>query len=374
MPRVPETGRRQPVTHDPEGLRALNRTPDHSAESNRPDSFIDGVERPRRTNLEAAGTSVGASLNQAPGLLNGSVELPAAGATHPSVRVIQAGLTALAERSGHTELHPGGTDGHWGRKTQNAVKAFQEQQGMAATGVVDRTTARALHQSLLAGGTSALDLRLNPLESVVTQPRAVTPSGDSMVEASTMLVEKYGNNYGVPDPWYNLDPNHALPANVSLGGLKGKWKCNLFGGNAMYAAGFEPPYYGNRGSGEYPNANQFFKWSDQYAAKYGNKVHFDLVGEVQVKGLDDEAKKTQIDAVLAQAMPGDMILVDHLGDDVADGGHTRVVISNDWAESGTLTAAQASRGDAQIKTHNLYHFTGEETLWILRPNKPLDDD
>ncbi len=189
-----------------------------------------------------------------------------------------------------------------------------------------------------------------------------------------MLVEKYGNNYGVPDPWYNLDPNHALPANVPLGGLKGKWKCNLFGGNAMYAAGFEPPYYGNRGSGEYPNANQFFKWSDQYAAKYGNKVHFDLVGEVQVKGLDDEAKKTQIDAVLAQAMPGDMILVDHLGDDVADGGHTRVVISNDWAESGTLTAAQASRGDAQIKTHNLYHFTGEETLWILRPNKPLDDD
>ena len=64
-----------------------------------------------------------------------------------------------------------------------------------------------------------------------------------------------------------------------LGGLaqsdrnpNGVWKCNLFGGNALYVAGFEPPYYGNRGKGEYPNANQFYTFSDvPYGFGFGSR-------------------------------------------------------------------------------------------------------
>ncbi len=374
MPRIPGGGHQPPTTIDPEGLRPVERR-GADVDVERPRGhFVDGGEAPRRDVSTGDNSNARSSLDQAPGLLNGSVELPAAGRQHPSVRVVQSGLATLAHRSGNAELNPGGVDGQWGPKTRQAVIAFQNQEGLEATGIVDRGTAAALQRSLQAGNRNGLDLRLQPELAVETRSQGGQPTGQNMVEAANMLVDKYGNNYGVPDPWYNLDPNHALPANVSLGGLKGKWKCNLFGGNAMYAAGFEPPYYGNRGRGEYPNANQFFKWSDKYAAKYGNKVHFDLVGEVQIKGLDEEAKEAKIAAVLAKAQPGDMILVDHLGDDVADGGHTRVVITNDWAESGTLTAAQASRGDARVKSHSIHHFTGEETLWILRPNQPRDDD
>ncbi|MEW5851758.1 MAG: hypothetical protein AB2A00_23415 [Myxococcota bacterium] len=196
-------------------------------------------------------------------------------------------------------------------------------------------------------------------------------NGESVVRAARMLVTERGQNYGVDDPWFNLDPNHALPANVSLGGLKGRWKCNLFACNTVYAAGFEPPYYNNRGRGEYPNANQLFKWSDKYAGQYGNKTHFKLMGELDPQSLEGEAREKAIRDLLRSAQPGDLIIVDHMGTDVADGGHCRVLLGGDLGDgSGTLQCAQASFDAAAIKDETVHSFTGEERIWILRPNRP----
>ena len=197
----------------------------------------------------------------------------------------------------------------------------------------------------------------------------------AVADAAKAIVRDRAQFFGVDDPWKNSDPNHNLPANVRLGGLKGKWKCNLFAGNAVYDAGFEAPYYGNRGGGEYPNANQFFKWSDQYAGRYGNKVHFELKGELAVDELSGADKRTAIAKLLAQCEPGDLLMVDHMGSDVADGGHCRVVIANhmDADGNGYVECAQASFSAAEIQNERLSEFTGEEHIWILKPNRPRDD-
>jgi len=195
----------------------------------------------------------------------------------------------------------------------------------------------------------------------------------AMADSAKNLVKDRANYFGVDQPWMNSDPNHALPANVRLGGLKGKWKCNLFGGNAMYNAGFEPPYYGNKGKGEYPNANQMYKWSDKYAGRYGNKTHFEMRGELDVSKLSGDEKRKKVAELLSKAEPGDMVIVDHMGDDVADGGHVRVVTGNNTIKpdgSGTLDAAQASHARAEIQQEGVSDFTGEEKIWILRPNRP----
>lgn len=215
--------------------------------------------------------------------------------------------------------------------------------------------------------------------SAFVTPAGTPPGSQTMVGAAAMLIRDRKNNYGTDQPWYNLDPNHALPANVSLGGLgktarnpNGVWKCNLFGGNAVYAGGFEPPYYGNRGKGEYPNANQFYKFSDTYASQFGNKVHFELVGELRLEGLNDEAKKQKLIEVLRSAQPGDLLMVDHLGADVTDGGHTRVVMANDLQAdgSGSIHSAQATQSEAAVRGEGLSSFMYEEHVWILRPNRP----
>ena len=308
------------------------------------------------------------SLKQAPGLLNGSVVLPHAGHQHPAVGQLQGALQALSQRTGQPELSVPRT-GSWDAATAEAVKSFQRSQGLSADGIVGPRTAVALDRALKQGQpNSVLVGRLNelPSDKPKLDPQAVA-------KAAELLIEKHGNNYGVPDAWYNIDPNHALPAHVSLGGMKGKWKCNLFAGNAMRAAGFEPPYYGNRGQGEYPNANQFFKWSDKYAEQYGNKAHFRMVSELAVDGLDYETKKEKIIEVLKTIQPGDMVMADHLGNDVADGGHTRVAISAFDPETMTFEAAQASRNAGLVKTTGYGAFTGEEHIWVLRPNRPADD-
>jgi hypothetical protein len=189
-----------------------------------------------------------------------------------------------------------------------------------------------------------------------------------MVAAAQSLIAAHGQNYGVDSAWYNVDKNHALPANVPLGGLKGTWKCNLFAGNTMAAAGFQPPYYGNAGHGEYPNANQLYKWSDVYAAQFGNQGHeaFKLEGEIDPRN----ASEGDIQSLLEKAQPGDMVIVQHPGGQVADGGHCRVVISNDLASGGTISCAQASFNSALVKDEPVSDFTGEDHIWILRPDAP----
>lgn len=228
------------------------------------------------------------------------------------------------------------------------------------------------------GWTTGIDLSKQVDFTAMLAPYGAFATPEAMVGAAALLLRERKDNYGTDQPWFNLDPNHALPAGVKLGGLaknernpNGVWKCNLFGGNALYAAGFDPPRYGNRPKGEYPNANQFFKWSDQYAAQYGNKVHFELKGEVKLVGLSEEEKQAKLREVLQTAKPGDLIMVDHLGDGVADGGHTRVVMKNDLQAdgSGEIHSAQATASEAAVRGETLSAFTSEEVVWVLRPNR-----
>ena len=215
--------------------------------------------------------------------------------------------------------------------------------------------------------------------ATITAPRGTPPGSETMVAGAAQLIRERKNNYGTDQPWFNVDPNHALPANVSLGGLaknernpNGVWKCNLFGGNAMYAGGFEPPYYNNKGKGEYPNANQFYKFSDKYASQFNNKVHFKMVDEVHLDGMDPAAKEKRLIEVLRTVQPGDLLMVDHMGDGVADGGHTRVVMANDLQADGTgsIHSAQATQSEGAIRGESLSSFMGEEHVWVLRPNRP----
>lgn len=309
-----------------------------------------------------------ADLSGAPGVLNGLVTLsPDNNRRHPGVQTVQRGLIALANRTERSAymLPNWGADGDYGNETQVAIKAFQAAHGLEANGKVDARTAQALDKALKATNAPA-----------VFGPGGLEPGGQQMANAAEFLVREHAQHYGVDDPWVNLDPNHSLPANVPLGGLRGKWKCNLFACNTMYKAGFEPPYYGNRGRGEYPNANQLYKWSDKHARRYNNKVHFKIGDELNIEGTEKavgaDRTKTRLIKLLTSAKPGDMIIVDHRGDDVADGGHCRVVMDNRMKADGTgyIACAQASHDSAQVRDQVLGHFTGESSIWILRPSRP----
>jgi|GEM_PF-1300200 len=309
-----------------------------------------------------------ANLSTAPGLLNGLVTLPGAGRNHADVRTVQRGLIALASRTDDAaiSLPNWGADGDYGSETKGAVSAFQQKVGLPVTGEVDLATAQALDKELKNTQVPAI--------FVTDVPTNSGPKIEDMAKAAKRLIRDHAQHYGVDDAWYNYDENHALPARVRLGGLKGKWKCNLFACNTMVVAGFEPPYYGNRGRGEYPNANQLYKWSDKYAGQFGNKGHekFELRGELHVAGLSSSERAQKIEDLLKTAEPGDMIIVDHVGSDVADGGHCRVVMENDLATGGDLYCAQASRNEGLSRREPTSAFTGEETIWILRPNVARD--
>lgn len=313
-----------------------------------------------------------ADLSGAPGVLNGLVTLsPAENRRHAGVRTVQRALMALAnrtERPGYA-LPNWGADGDFGAETKAAVARFQADHGLEVTGRVDGRTAKKLDAALRATNVPA-----------VFGPGGADTRGPRMAKAAEFLVREHAHHYGVDDPWFNLDPNHALPANVRLGGLEGTWKCNLFACNTVYKAGFEPPYYGNRGRGEYPNANQLYKWSNEHARRYGNPVHFELGGELKIedteKAVGAARTKKALAKLLSTAKPGDMIIVDHRGDEIADGGHCRVVMDNKMKPDGTgyIACAQASRDAGKIRDEHLSRFTGEETLWILRPSKARAPD
>ena len=51
----------------------------------------------------------------------------------------------------------------------------------------------------------------------------------------------------------------------------------------------------------------------------------------------------------------------------SDGGHCRVVVSNNFEKDGTVGCAQASSNAAVVRDESVGSFTGEETVWLLRP-------
>ena len=94
-----------------------------------------------------------ANLALAPGLLNGSVQLPRDKVARKDyVPLVQKALIALANRTGDPSLMMPkfGADGGWGTETETALKAFQGSKGLTPSGVVDLATAQALDQALRA--------------------------------------------------------------------------------------------------------------------------------------------------------------------------------------------------------------------------------
>jgi len=389
------------------------------------DSFQAGA-RPRLTSLPE-------------GMLGQTLER---GMRSESVTTLQRGLMAVGLSSGNAGMALGaGADGIFGRETEASVRAFQKASGLPETGKADPATLKALQQSLT--GTSSSTTTPPPPPSATTPPPAqtvrpatglrrpettpttptttpsttpastpertpTTPSPRAAPTVGVTLPEgvKPGTrealiaaaqdlatgdraaNYGTVNPWKNIDPNHAAPVDVRMGGLANRWKCNLFGGNAMAAAGFEPPYYGNRGKGEYPVAEQWHRWSTpsaefrsraqqagetvtDYAKTAKNPSRFELADEVKPTQIPDEAaRRARVEALLARVQPGDVVTVDHPGASGSDGGHVRVCVGRD--ESGKPLFAQARQDSATVEAEGIDddNWLTRDAIYILRPTTP----
>jgi hypothetical protein len=225
----------------------------------------------------------------------------------------------------------------------------------------------------------------------------VVPLSEGVRPGTTQAIIDAGNtlatgprapNYGTVHAWRNVDPNHAAPVDVRIGGLKDRWKCNLFGGNALAAAGFEPPYYGNKGRGEYAVAEDWHKWSNptpeararaaaeghpipNYASTARNPSRFDLQDEVRPAALGgtDAEKRARVQQFLDRVQPGDVVTVDHAGASGSDGGHVRVCVGRDPVTNQPLFA-QAKEDSADVLAEGPNAFLSEAAMFILRPNTP----
>jgi peptidoglycan hydrolase-like protein with peptidoglycan-binding domain len=352
------------------------------------------------------------------------------------VALLQRGLMAagLAGRNPGMAL-ASGADGIYGRETVASVQAFQRASGLPATGVADPATLRALQQAMAgstptasrptttttpttaSGGAVRPSTGLRRPEdasgagtarppagtttttqpaptttqptTAVTLPAGVRPGTTSAVAAAArdLATGARAADYGTVNPWVNIDPRHAAPVDRSMGGLRDRWKCNLFAGNALAAAGFEPPYYGNRArGGEYPVAESWQGWSTpspefrarmaaegravtDYAARTRNQSRFDLQDEVRPGQIADPAQRQRrVQEFLDRVQPGDVVTVDHPGASGSDGGHVRVCVGRN--EQGQPLFAQARQNSAEIEAEGVSDFINSEAMFILRPNTP----
>jgi len=183
----------------------------------------------------------------------------------------------------------------------------------------------------------------------------------AIADAALDRINRFGANYGVPGKW--ITPNPKMPGNkrpdqTEFSATEGRWKCNLFAMDTLYQAGFVPASYKD---GWYPIACDLHDF-----AKGPNRV-FDQKGEIALNALSYEDKQTRVTDLLKQAQPGDLIIVKHQGGGGSDGGHCRVVVANNFEKGGTVACAQASSNAAMVRDETLGSFTGEDTVWLLRP-------
>ncbi len=293
-------------------------------------------------------------------LLNGQITIPDSGRRHPSVRNIQRCLIALASRTQVLDymLPEYGADGIYGEETSKAIKVFQQKNSLSITGKVNAHTAKLLDKALKT---------TNVPGSLFATPKDIV---NAAIELCSGEIAQY---YGVPQPWINNDPKHNVPVDIHFDYLVNRWKCNLFGGNVLRKAGYEPPYYKdntNDGKGEYPNANQWYKWTHKYALRQANPVRFELIAEVAASSLPQSEARNRIHQLFALIQPGDFLMVDHQGGHTQDGGHTRVAVKSDFQASGKVSFAQARFEKAMIldeSVDDLVH-KDEENIWLMRPN------
>lgn len=190
------------------------------------------------------------------------------------------------------------------------------------------------------------------------------PSGASIVAAAEDRIARFGKDYGVPGTWHS--PNPRIPGNTRpdktlFGGTRGSWKCNLYGLDVLYQAGFAVPHYE---SGWYPIATEI------PAFARGKNRFFDMIVEAKLEGVPHDQKRRLVENIMRGCRPGDLLMANHMGADISDGGHTRVVVANNFLENGTIDCAQARQDAAKVLTHSWTDLSGEEALFLLRPSVP----
>lgn len=283
-------------------------------------------------------------------VLNGSISLAKGSPSKAAVTAFQHALESLANREGKPQYSlASGVDGAFGNETATAVQAFQRDNGLTVTGVIDQATALELENHLMQ--------KAPPDIGGVTGPSLTVPDGARIAQAARDLITARAADYGVAGTWKSPNPN--VPGNTTPGrtplGATNRWKCNLFGMDALYAGGAKTPHYPG---GFYPIAIEIPNYSR------GADAPLIKLGEVWTRDADAQ---TRIDALLKIARPGDVIIVNHPGTDTADGGHTRIVVANSYGTTGTVDCAQAGSAEAHIVGERLSSFTGEEAFYLLRP-------
>lgn len=294
-------------------------------------------------------------------VLTGHLTLSKGSTSREAVMTYQRALIGIASRLGKPgwALPKYGADGDFGNEMLGAVTAFQRDSALRVTGSVDQATGLAIEQHLVEH--SAPDI------GGITGPSSPAANGERIAQAALDLIGARAADYGLSSPWRS--PNPAIPGNdkpgISALGAVGRWKCNLFGLDSLFLGGAVTPHYPG---GNYPIAVEIPNYTR------GPSDPLIKLGEVWPEEMTPAEAKSKIEALLKIARPGDVIIVNHPGTETADGGHTRVVVSNTFSTTGTVDCAQAGSEEALVRAETVSSFTSEEAFYLLRPSQNREDD